>query len=172
MFFELVVFSFGILVFRMSKQNKKIIISFIGIIITIFIGINITVFNKIGGDQNSVHELSVSGLIKSLTDKNNMSNVARLGMQKVAVNIGIDNALVGVGIGQYGFYAKDYVDENALRSNEVQNWINPDTTENSWPPAFSLYARIVAEQGIFNNYLDNSNNLYYLFTFYKIKNII
>lgn len=148
MFFELVVFSFGILVFRMSKQNKKIIISFIGIIITIFIGINITVFNKIGGDQNSVHELSVSGLIKSLTDKNNMSNVARLGMQKVAVNIGIDNALVGVGIGQYGFYAKDYVDENALRSNEVQNWINPDTTENSWPPAFSLYARIVAEQGI------------------------
>lgn len=133
---------------KIDTSKKKILI-----LIAIELAAIIFLFNqdfstKYGGDTNSAQELSVTGLQNSLSDSGNMSNVARLGMMRAALNVGKDNPIFGVGIGQFGFYASQYVDEKALTSNEVQNWVNPKLETNFWPPCFSLYNRIIAEQGV------------------------
>ncbi|WP_055069577.1 O-antigen ligase family protein [Clostridium massiliamazoniense] len=146
MFIQLALFSIFMLVSRINLMNKLIIIRAIGISIVMFLILNVTLLPKIGGDSNSMTKLSVKSLVSSLTDPNNMSNVARLGLQESAMKIGKSNPIVGVGIGQYGFYAPKYLSEKALTSHEVQYWIDPKIKD-SWPPAFSLYPRILAEQG-------------------------
>lgn len=146
LFVEIFLFTVLILVMKVNKNIKKIISIGVISLILIFILLNNTILNKIGGDINSVNNISISGLIQSLKDPNNMSNVARLGMQEAALSMGKDNPIVGVGIGQYGFYVEDYLSERALESNEVQRWISED--EEAWPPAFSLYPRIFGEQGL------------------------
>lgn len=147
MFIQLALFSLFMLVAKINLMNKLIIIRAIGISVVMFLILNVTLLPKIGGDSNSMTKLSVKSLVSSLTDPNNMSNVARLGLQESAVKIGKNNPIVGVGIGQYGFYAPKYLSKKALTSHEVQYWIDPKIKE-SWPPAFSLYPRILAEQGI------------------------
>lgn len=147
MFIQLALFSIFMLASKIKLGNKLVIIRAIGISIVMFLILNVTLLPKIGGDPNSMTKLSVKSLVSSLTDPNNMSNVARFGLQQSAMKIGIDNPIMGVGIGQYGFYASDYLSERALSSHEVQYWINPQIKD-SWPPAFSLYPRILAEQGV------------------------
>ncbi|MBM6839277.1 hypothetical protein H9X77_13815, partial [Clostridium saudiense] len=68
-------------------------------------------------------------------------------MINTAINIGDDNPIIGVGIGQFGFYATDYVEEEAYRSWEVVNWLDPEKPQ-YWPTTFALPARIYAETGI------------------------
>lgn len=152
---------------KIDNSKKKILI-----VIAIELAAIIFLFNQefttqYGGDTNSAQELSVTGLQSSLSDSGNMSNVARLGMMRAAFNVGKDNPIFGVGIGQFGFYASQYVDETALASNEVQNWINPKLETNFWPPCFSLYNRIVAEQGIIGVLLWFNMGIYCLYRLIK-----
>lgn len=145
-FLQIFLYSVCILIFKTSKQNKKIVISMISGIMIMFFIINNTVISKVKTDVNSVSKMSISSLTKSLSDKNNMSNVARSGMQRSAIQMGLDNAIIGIGLGQYGFYAQEYLDEKAMTSHEVQRWASEEN--DAWPPAFSLFSRIIAEQGI------------------------
>lgn len=152
---------------KIDNSKKKILL-----VIAVELAAIIFLFNqdfstKYGGDANSAQELSVTGLQNSLSDSDNMSNVARLGMMRAALNVGKDNPVFGVGIGQFGFYASQYVDERALASNEVQNWVNPKLETNFWPPSFSLYNRIVAEQGIIGILLWLNIGIYCLYRLIK-----
>lgn len=147
MFLQLALFSLFMLCYKIKLENKLLIIRAISISIIMFLILNVTILPKIGGDPNSMNKLSVKSLVSSLKDPNNMSNVARLGLQQSAVEIGTENPVFGVGIGQYGFYSPKYLSEKALTSHEVQYWIDPKIKD-SWPPAFALYPRILAEQGI------------------------
>ena len=60
--------------------------------------------------------------------------------------MGMDNPIIGIGLGQFGFYADQYIEEDARISFEIQRWTNPEEVD-FWPPAFALIPRIVAEQG-------------------------
>lgn len=161
-FLQVFMYSICILIFKTSKQNKKIVIYMAIGIISMFFIINNTVISKVKTDVNSVSQISISSLVKSLSDKNNMSNVARNGMQRSAVQIGLDNPFVGVGLGQYGFYAEKYLDEKAMTSDEVRRWISEDN--NAWPPVFSLFSRIIAEQGIIGVIIWTSMLIYMIFS--------
>lgn len=146
-FIQLFLYILSIFIFDMKKSTKKMAIVFFICILTLFALLNKTIIRKYAGDANSINRISIKSLYKSLTDQNNMSNVARKGMQRAAINISKDRPIIGVGLGQFGFYAPQYVDSIALKSNEVKRWIDPNRLE-SWPPAFSLYPRILAEHGV------------------------
>lgn len=152
---------------KVDKSKKKILI-----VIAVELAAVIFLFNQdfttnYGGDVNSAQELSVTGLQSSLSDPGNMSNVARMGMMRAAFSVGKDNPIFGVGIGQFGFYASQYVDETALTSSEVQRWVDPNIERDFWPPSFSLYNRIVAEQGFLGIMLWLNVGLYFLYRLIK-----
>lgn len=161
-FLQIFIYSMCILIFKTSKQNKKIVVSMVSGIVIMFFVINNTVISKVKTDVNSVSQISISSLVKSLSDKNNMSNVARSGMQRSAVQMGLDKPITGIGLGQYGFYAQEYLDEKAMTSDEVRRWINEEN--DSWPPVFSLFSRIIAEQGIVGIIIWTSMLIYMIFS--------
>ncbi len=94
----------------------------------------------------SLPKVDVAEVYESLLSDNNLSNVARYGAQIAAWNIFLDHPLLGVGYGMYGFYAPDYYPEEAWRSVEISMWATNGTGW-PWPPAHSLYARVLAELG-------------------------
>jgi len=77
----------------------------------------------------------------------NISNVARYGGQEAALNIFYSNPILGVGIGQFGFYAADNYPNFAWQSLEVTDWSLNDFGTTAWPAAFSNYTRLLAEVG-------------------------
>ena len=148
-FVQIFLFITFILFFKVEKSNKILLVKSLAIVCTIFILFNFTKLNNIGGDMNSVSKLSIKSLITSLTDPNNMSNVARGGMQRAAINMGVNYPVFGVGLGQYGFNAGEHVSEKAKTSKEVIRWISDSIeTQEYWPPVFSIYPRVLAEQGV------------------------
>lgn len=157
---EMVLILFGILIFDKKKFNKILII-----IIIIVSMASISSFNKLNMYINNIRQqnaqedgkteiidngynidMSVGDVVQSLNSKTNHSNIARLGLQKSALNIGKANPIIGVGLGQFGFYADEYIEDEARVSFEIQRWMNPEEVD-FWPPAFALIPRIVAEQG-------------------------
>ncbi|CUO42271.1 O-antigen ligase family protein [Clostridium disporicum] len=91
-------------------------------------------------------EYDVGSIVSSVTDSNNLSNIARSTMQNAAFKIGIDNPIFGVGLGQFAFNFSPYIQEDSLRSNEVKIWL--DNSISTWPPVHSLYHRLFAESGL------------------------
>lgn len=81
-----------------------------------------------------------------------LSNLARFGSQYAAFNIGIDNIVFGVGLGQFGFHAPAYYPDFSLISDEIGIW-SDSTAGTAWPPAHSLYARIFSELGLLGLFL-------------------
>ena len=81
-----------------------------------------------------------------------LSNIARIGSQLAAINMGLSHPLAGVGLGQYGFYMPDYLPAWAWDSLEINLWASssPDT---AWAPVHGLWARILAETGFVGLFL-------------------
>lgn len=90
-------------------------------------------------------EYEVGTIVSSVTDSENLSNIARSSMQNAAIRIAKDHPIFGVGLGEFAFNFSGYVDEDYLRSHEVQVWL--DESNPTWPPVHSLYHRIAAEMG-------------------------
>ncbi|MBB6713517.1 glycosyltransferase [Clostridium gasigenes] len=145
-FIEMFIYTMIILISKVSKNIKINLLKAIALVIIGFVIINNTVLSNIAGDENSMTKISITSLINSLRDPNNVSNISRLGLEEAAINIGIENPIIGVGIGQYGFEVSNHLSDKALTSHEVQRWISEKNKD--WPPAFALYVRIMAEQGI------------------------
>ena len=148
-----------LIVFFYKNVRTKILSSLTLIIMTIFLfnfsSLMDLIINRplsqentnVESPSNTVNNYEVGNLISSISDNTIDSNIARSSMQKAALNIGLDNPVIGVGLGQFGFYLNDYIPEGAKENSyEVRNWI--DTTVSVWPPVHSLYHRIFAEEGI------------------------
>lgn len=155
---DIIVIGF-LIIFLYKNVKTKILSSLTLIFMTIFLfnfsSLMDLIINRpisqentnIEAPSNTVNNYEVGGLISSISDNTIDSNIARSSMQKAALNIGIDNPIIGVGLGQFGFYVNDYIPEGAKENSyEVRNWI--DTTVSVWPPVHSLYHRIFAEEGI------------------------
>ncbi len=140
-------FALFIFYMKIKIDKKKVIGGFIGALVIVSVFVN-AIYDKGGVDKygNASTGISITQLIQSITNPNNYSNIARGGLMQTAVKMGLDNPIKGVGLGQFAFHANDYVDERALISNEVQNWLDDDSE--AWTPAFSLHTRILAEQGV------------------------
>ena len=133
--------------FKTKIDKKKLISVFLVCIVVVSVSINL-IYDRGGYDKygNSASGVSIVQLIESITNPNNYSNIARIGLMRTAINMGVDNPVAGVGLGQFAFNANKYVNPNALISHEVQNWLDNNTE--AWTPAFSIHTRILAEQGV------------------------
>ena len=147
------VMMFLVYAFILKRKKQGIINMSIVIIGAILMGgvVNNVFYNRSSEerarfDVNTANSVSMESVYNSISDSNNMSNVARLGLWKASFRMGMDKPLVGFGLGQYGFNVKDYVDEDTKRSDEVKMWIDPNQT--AWPPSFSVHFRVLAEFGV------------------------
>lgn len=145
-----------------SKPKVKIYTTFIIIVsftlLTLYPKVITLIMNRpietpnITENQTQTHPTTtesgyeVNSIVSSVTDTENLSNIARSSMQNAALKIGINHPIFGVGLGEFGFNFSQYVSENSLRSHEVQVWL--DNSNPTWPPVHSLYHRIIAEIGI------------------------
>lgn len=74
------------------------------------------------------------------------SNIARFGSQRVVLEMFYDYPILGIGWGEFGFYASEYYPDLAWRSSEIVNW--GSNWQGGWPAPFGLLYRILAECGI------------------------
>ena len=56
----------------------------------------------------------VNSIVSSVTDSENLSNIARSSMQNAALKMGINHPIFGVGLGEFGFNFPQYVSENSI----------------------------------------------------------
>lgn len=145
---QIVVFLYLYIIKMKTNRNKGSVAIKCSTVILIGIVTVGGVYSSIGKDQFgfSVEKFSIKNVLESLTDDKNYSNIARFGMMKSALKMGIENPILGVGLGQFGFYANEYVDNKSRESSEIVRWL--DDNQDRWPPTFSIYLRILAEQGI------------------------
>ncbi|WP_040194979.1 O-antigen ligase family protein [Clostridium culturomicium] len=141
---EFLILLVGLLI-KKNKEHRKITVG-IAILLLVLVGVVNTVFYSNNTYQNTVSRVSISSLINSLKDPNNLSNVARFSLQEGAISMGLDNPITGVGIGQFAFSIKEHIDKDAYRSNEITLWLDETQTQ-YWPTVFSLHARIFGELG-------------------------
>lgn len=91
--------------------------------------------------------VSLASVFSSLLDRDNMSNIGRVGSQLAAYRMATDHPVFGVGLGQYGFHMGAYVPLWAKVSPEIQEWMSI-TSGTRWAPVHSTYARAAAESGV------------------------
>ena len=75
-----------------------------------------------------------------------VSNVTRGSSIRAGFSMFLDNPVLGVGFGQYGFAYPAHIRPEDLRSYEVRDQVAGDV--GSWPKTYSLHARILGETGI------------------------
>lgn len=86
-----------------------------------------------------------SRVVAEVVGGESVSDLSRLGFLTAAMNIFLDHPLLGVGLGQFGFYVGTYLPSWAYFSPEVAPMLY--YANGPWPVTYSLYARLAAELG-------------------------
>ena len=128
--------------FNRNLINKRILFELITIIPFMFIALE---------SVDLVVNISIAEVFSSLTSDTNISNIARYGSTIAAYNMFLDNPFLGVGIGQFGFYAQYYYPAWSWSSLEIMNWGN--SAGNIWPPVFNVFLQFFCENGILGGVL-------------------
>ena len=80
-----------------------------------------------------------------LGNTNSLSIGTRFGMSAAGAAMGEDHPVLGVGLGQFGFHAQNYLPLWGLNP-ETSDWLSNDMGE--WPSTSNLYTRLLAEIGL------------------------
>ncbi|MCZ8197454.1 MAG: O-antigen ligase family protein [Flavobacterium sp.] len=95
---------------------------------------------------------SVENKIESLNFKKNLtkniSNQSRFGIQYASLQVFKDNPIIGVGYGQQSFYSRNYYPGWAKKRNYEFKELYENSAVKSFPPAYNIYTRVLAETGI------------------------
>lgn len=78
----------------------------------------------------------------------NVSNKSRFGMQYAALQVFKEHPVTGVGFGQQTYHARHHYPGWAVRDNYEFRLYYLNPKEKSFPPAYNLYTRLLAETGI------------------------
>lgn len=80
--------------------------------------------------------------------KKDLSNKSRFGMQYASIQVFLEHPIVGVGFGQETYYKRFHYPEWATRDNYEFKYIYQNTSIKSFPTAYNLFTRLLAETGI------------------------
>lgn len=80
--------------------------------------------------------------------KNNISNQSRFGMQYASLEVFKENPIVGVGFGQETYHKRFHYPGWAKKNNWEFKGIYQNNSITSFPTAYNLYTRLLAETGI------------------------
>lgn len=121
-----------------TLNNGKVLFSIVGILISICFCYK----------ESLGYEVNILEIYASILSLESESNLARYGAQIAAVNMFLENPFFGVGLGQYMYYAGDYMPNWAWMSSEIRSV--PMNTIGIYllPLTHGLYARILGELGI------------------------
>ncbi|HWR31686.1 MAG TPA: O-antigen ligase family protein, partial [Negativicutes bacterium] len=92
-------------------------------------------------------ETAFRTVLYSLMDLTFPNNTVRYGSWQAGLNMAWAHPIVGVGIGQYGFYFSQHLPNWAMQIFGFSRFLNP-LDYSTWVPAFSIHTRIFAETGI------------------------
>ena len=109
-----------------------------------------SIFASMPSNSEVIEKIDVVSIFQSIfveDDVHELSNVARYGTQEACLQIFKEHPLFGVGYGEFGFYASDNYPNAAWKSGEIRAWAS-NVVPGPWPPAHSLYARLLAETGV------------------------
>ena len=95
--------------------------------------------------------------------KNNVSNQSRFGMQYASLQVFKENPIIGVGFGQETYFKRKHYPAWAVRNNYEFKLRYENKNDRSFPTAYNLYTRLLAETGLIGVFI-----LFYLI-FYSIK---
>ena len=103
----------------------------------------------INGDKiiRAVDE-KVESLNFSKNLKNNISNQSRFGMQYASLQVFKENPIIGVGYGQETYHKRFHYPGWAKRNNWEFPVMYQNTSVKSFPTAYNMYTRLLAETGI------------------------
>lgn len=95
---------------------------------------------------------SISEKIDSLDFKKNLtknvSNQSRFGMQYAALQVFIENPVIGVGFGQQAYHLRTHYPSWATKNNYEFELLYKNKNERSFPPGYNIYTRLLAETGL------------------------
>lgn len=95
---------------------------------------------------------AISEKAESLNFSHNLtksiSNQSRFGIQYAALQVFKENPVIGVGFGQQTYSAKFHYPGWATRNNYEFKLYYNNSSEPSFPPAYNIYTRLLAETGI------------------------
>ncbi|MBV0892982.1 O-antigen ligase family protein [Paracoccus sp. Z118] len=99
--------------------------------------------------SNLIRYGSMDGLIDPTPGvTENVSNITRMAAIRAGLSMAEERPLLGVGLGQYGFNYPYHIRAEDLRSWEVRRYATAADTGLTWPPAYSLHVRLLAETGL------------------------
>ncbi|MFA6279338.1 MAG: O-antigen ligase family protein [Bdellovibrionales bacterium] len=85
-------------------------------------------------------------IVFAVVSSDNISNLSRLASMTSALRMFAESPLYGVGFGQFGFHAAEYMPSWGYYSWEIQLWLFGPM--GFWPAVYSVYARFAADMGI------------------------
>ncbi len=95
---------------------------------------------------------SVTAKIESLDFKNNLtksvSNQSRFGIQYASIQVFKENPIIGVGFGQQAYHNRTHYPGWATKNNYEFKLLYKNKKENTFPPGYNLYTRLLAETGL------------------------
>jgi hypothetical protein len=76
-----------------------------------------------------------------------VSDITRLAYTEAAFNMFLDHPVFGFGLGQFGFWIREYVPHWGYRSYEITDWLGSGPPVRYWPATYSVYGRLACELG-------------------------
>ena len=144
----LIVILFQIILFLYLITPKNLMIKYVRnfAVITVFLAFFLAFFESekiVMSFESKIESLNFS---KNLTK--NISNQSRFGIQYATLQVFLDHPIIGVGYGQQSFYSRHYYPGWAKKNNYEFEYKYENSALRSFPPAYNLYTRILAETGI------------------------
>lgn len=143
-------FVFGIEMFIWLFTMRKSISMKLVVEVVLGVTLLLTAFTQFSPNNELLDRIDISKTLESVFENDmqtSASNVARYGAQQAALGVFYDHPILGVGYGEFGYYAADYYPNEAWMSGEIQNW-GLNSVPGTWPMSHNLYARLLADTGI------------------------
>lgn len=117
------------------------------IFLTILVFIPIVIIYK-GPEISETVEKRIKTLDFKNNLKKNVSNKSRFGMQLASIEVFKENPIIGVGLGQETYHKRHHYPLWAKRDNYEFRLMYENKSFKSFPTAYNLYTRLLAETGL------------------------
>ena len=105
----------------------------------------------------------ISDFTITKTSQHSISNKTRFGTQLAALEVFKESPIIGVGLGQQGYYITQHYPKWAATENwEIRLFKNNQSSV--WPPGFSMLTRLLCEVGFIGTLLFFSSGFLLLLT--------
>lgn len=126
---------------RIFREKLYVILKYILPIFIVFL-----FFNRESFYSTIYQKLDSLNFSKNLTES--ISNKTRFGMQYASLCVFKDNPIIGVGLGQETYHKRKYYPIWATENNHEFSAVFENEDISSFPPAYNIYTRLLAETGI------------------------